>query len=224
MTGYLAAGVALGLYAGISPGPLTTLIIAESLRGGWPAGFRVALAPLITDSLLVTMALLLIAPMPAWGLASVGLVGGLILVWMGWSTVRLAWSPAGATATGAETGGERSALFRGVVTNLLNPHAILFWITNGAPLLREAAGHGWAGPSAFLVPFFSLLVGTKVLIALIVATGRRFLQTAGYRLLLGGSGPLLRYSVSGGSGRAPLSFWAVDLLRRDAEEAEQVFS
>ena len=163
MTFYLAVGAALGLYAGVSPGPLTTLIIAESLRGGWPAGFRVALAPLITDSLLVTMALLLIAPMPAWGLAWIGLVGGMILVWMGWSTIRLAWAPGGASPTGGETGGERRALVRGVLTNLLNPHAILFWITNGAPLLREAARQGWAGPPAFLVPFFTLLVGTKML-------------------------------------------------------------
>lgn len=191
MTGYLAVGAALGLYAGVSPGPLTTLIIAESLRGGWPAGFRVALAPLITDSLLVTMALLLIAPMPAWGLAWIGLVGGMVLVWMGWSTIRLAWAPGGASPTGGETGGERSALVRGVLTNLLNPHAILFWITNGAPLLREAAGQGWAGPPAFLIPFFTLLVGTKMLMALVVATGRRFLQSTGYRLLLGGSGGAL---------------------------------
>ena len=50
MTSLLVNGLALGLYAGISPGPLLSLIIAESLRGGWPAGFRIALAPLVTDT------------------------------------------------------------------------------------------------------------------------------------------------------------------------------
>lgn len=146
MTAYLVAGAALGLSAGVSPGPLTTLIIAESLRGGWPAGFRVALAPLITDSLLVTLALLIIALLPAWGLAWIGVIGGLIPVWMGCGTVRVAWAP-GAAPT--------------------------------------------AGPPSFLIPFFTMLVGCKVLMALGVATGRRFLQTAGYRWVLAASGAIL---------------------------------
>jgi len=47
---YLILGLTLGLSAGITPGPLLTLVITASLRRGWAGGLQVALAPLITDA------------------------------------------------------------------------------------------------------------------------------------------------------------------------------
>ena len=45
----LTAGILLGLSAGFAPGPLLTLVIAQTLKHNVREGIKVALAPLISD-------------------------------------------------------------------------------------------------------------------------------------------------------------------------------
>jgi len=188
MTALLLSGVLLGVTAGITPGPLLTLVIVESLRGGWAAGVRVALAPIVSDGLVISAALLLMAPLPPWGLSALSIVGGLVIIWMGWGAARSAPpSPDGAKAPGAA-----ASFWKGVATNLLNPHAYLFWLTAGVPVMSGGlARHGLLGPAAFLVGFFACLVASKAVIAFGVSSGRRFLQGAAYRWSLVLSGVAL---------------------------------
>lgn len=49
MIDFLTIGAALGLSAGLAPGPLLTLVISETLQHGVKSGVKVALAPVITD-------------------------------------------------------------------------------------------------------------------------------------------------------------------------------
>ena len=60
MISFGLTGVLLGLSGGLAPGPLLTLVVAETLRHGVRAGIGVALVPLLTDMpiVLVTVALL----------------------------------------------------------------------------------------------------------------------------------------------------------------------
>ena len=46
---FLTMGAFLGLTAGLSPGPLLTLVITETLKHSRAAGIKIAVAPLITD-------------------------------------------------------------------------------------------------------------------------------------------------------------------------------
>ena len=46
---FLALGAFLGLASGISPGPLLTITISETLQHGKWEGIKVAISPLITD-------------------------------------------------------------------------------------------------------------------------------------------------------------------------------
>jgi threonine/homoserine/homoserine lactone efflux protein len=59
-----ATGIVLGLSAGLSPGPLMTLVVAESLKGGASAGIRIALAPLVTDAPIISSAFCCSPPLP----------------------------------------------------------------------------------------------------------------------------------------------------------------
>ena len=43
------SGLALGTSSGLSPGPLLTLTIAQSMRYGYREGIKIAAAPIITD-------------------------------------------------------------------------------------------------------------------------------------------------------------------------------
>ena len=50
---FASLGGFLGLTAGISPGPLLTIVISETLKHGRKEGFKVAVSPLFTDVLIV---------------------------------------------------------------------------------------------------------------------------------------------------------------------------
>lgn len=194
MTYFLVNGLVLGLYAGVSPGPLLTLVIAESLRGGWPAGFRIALAPLITDTVIITVCWLLMAPLPAWGSALISAVGGGVMVWMGWGTIRSGAPKTGVeeAAATAEPVAGRQVVWKGILTNLFNPPAYIFWLTVGVAYLKQGwAQFGLMGPVLFMAPFFLCLIGSELVIVFGISRSRKFLQGPAYRWTLGAAGAVL---------------------------------
>jgi threonine/homoserine/homoserine lactone efflux protein len=183
------AGVSLGFGAGISPGPLLTLVITTTLARGLAAGMRVGLSPLLTDAPVILIAVLAVDALPAWAAAVLGAVGGCYVVYLGVETMR---SARGATLdAGATQGSAANDLGRGVLVNLLSPHPWLFWITVGAPLLVTLWQRSPWQAAAFLLGFYALLVGSKLALALVVAGGRRRLDGPWYGRVLLASGAVL---------------------------------
>lgn len=173
-----AQAVLLGLAAGLAPGPLLALVMAESLRAGAASGVRVALAPLLTDAPIVALSWGLagsLDPRSPW-LGALSLAGALLVAHLALGQWRAALPEPGAVAL-------RRSLRRGVAVNLLSPHPWLFWITVGGPLLAAAARESVAAALAFLLAFYALLVGTKVILALLTARWGRGLTATGYRLV-----------------------------------------
>lgn len=185
----LLAGLGLGFSAGVSPGPLMSLVIVTTLARGFAAGLRVAIAPLLTDVLIIAATLIVVGSLPAWTTAALACAGGLFVIYLGVEAMRSARS---ATLTGdgrAQAGG--ADVRQGVLVNLLNPHPWIFWLTVGSPLLTAAWSQGAAEALAFLAGFYCLLVGSKVLVAAAIAGGRHWLNDRSYRLILRLSGALL---------------------------------
>ena len=58
---YLSAGAALGLSAGLSPGPLLALTVSQAIAHGAREGMKVAFAPLLTDPPVILAAIFIIA-------------------------------------------------------------------------------------------------------------------------------------------------------------------
>ncbi|MBN1659758.1 MAG: LysE family translocator [Anaerolineae bacterium] len=190
MLTYLALGLSMGLSAGISPGPLLALVITASLRSGLAGGLRVALAPVVTDLPIVTLAVLLAGVLSPEALRWVGTVGALVVVWLGIETLRAA-RHADLPQLAAERADPQREMWRGVVVNLLNPHPYLFWGTIGAPTLvkgwRESPWHA----AAFVLAFYALLLGSKVVVAWVVSRQAGALSLAWYRRVLAVCGVLL---------------------------------
>jgi len=185
----LLIGVSLGLGAGLAPGPLTALLVSATARRGFPAGARVALAPLVTDVPVVLLCVLVLDALPERALGGLGLAGGLFVVWLGVEAFREGDGDDGASAAG---GAARPAgdLRRGALVNALSPHPWLFWLGAGGPLLVGAGGALPAG--AFLAGFYVLLVGTKLALAGLVArVGRRPGTARVAAVLLVGAGLVL---------------------------------
>jgi threonine/homoserine/homoserine lactone efflux protein len=176
MLAYLSYGALLGLSAGITPGPLLTLVISHTLRHGAREGVKVAVAPLMTDLPIICLTLLLFSNLPdlssALGIAS--LIGGAFVLFLGIQA--LLQGPVHIHLSEAEP---RSYL-KGALVNALNPHPYLFWLTVGVPTIIKASKEGLAPAVGFGFCFFSFIVGSKVSIALLTGKSRQFLSGAAY--------------------------------------------
>jgi threonine/homoserine/homoserine lactone efflux protein len=190
MWSYFALGLSMGLSAGISPGPLLTLVVTATLRSGFLGGLLVALAPLVTDIPIIVLSVLLVERLPPEALRWVGTAGGLVVIWLGVEILRSAGHAVLPTESGTRTDPWRE-LRRGVVVNALNPHPYLFWATVGAPTLVS----GWQVSPwfalAFLVPFYALLVGSKMAVAWLVSRQTERLSMTWYRRALAACGLLM---------------------------------
>ena len=83
-------GLSLGFSAGLSPGPLLSLVIRTSLERGFWAGARVALAPLVTDAPIIALCLLMVNSLPSSVAALLGLVGGGFVIYLGLEGIKAA--------------------------------------------------------------------------------------------------------------------------------------
>jgi len=177
----IVAAAAFGLSGGLSPGPLLALVVAETLTRGRRAGLAVAAAPLLTDGPIIAAAILLLGRIensePALGI--VNLAGGALLASYG-----IAGLKGGEGSVEEVTNKTRvwGSLGKGVAANLLNPSPYLFWLTVGAPMLLRAHDSGWPVAAGFLVAFYLGLVGSKAVLAVLVARSRSVLRGHGYLL------------------------------------------
>lgn len=184
---YLISGIVFGLSAGLSPGPLLTLVLTETLQHGSRAGIRVAFAPLITDLPIVVLSLFVIARMSGSSLfmGLISLFGAGFVIYLGYETF--------VSREAAQAGeGERiRSLRKGVVANLLNPHPYLFWMAVGSPMVIKALHEGMLGAGAFLAGFYVFLVGSKAVLSLLTGRTRHLLRGRTYRVCMMTLGVLL---------------------------------
>lgn len=160
----MGAGVALGLSAGISPGPLLALVISQTLRHGYKEGAKVAVAPLITDFPIIIGSTVLLVNLSEYGsvIGILSLAGGLFLVYLAYENFRTG---------GLEIRREKPELrsvVQGAIVNALSPYPYLFWITVGGPMIVKGYAEGLLPPLLFVSGFLGCLVGSKIALAVVV--------------------------------------------------------
>jgi threonine/homoserine/homoserine lactone efflux protein len=176
MLNFLGIGCILGLSAGFAPGPLLTLVISETLRHDIRAGVKVALAPVTTDLPIILLTLFILAKLSGFHevLGVISCMGGFFVLYLGWQSM----VTKGVELNLQET--RSKSLAKGIIVNTLNPHPYLFWFGVGGPTVTKAINQGLFAPLAFMGSFYVLLVGSKILIALLVGKSRSFLTGKGY--------------------------------------------
>ena len=177
---FLVLGIILGFTAGISPGPLMAMTISETLQHGSRAGVKVAISPLITDILIVSCILFFLLHIESHDLiiALISLSGAFYLMYLGVSSLNT-------SSIDIDITKERENSFKkGIMVNFLSPHPYLFWITIGGPILFQALDVGIWGTILFVAGFYSLLVGSKIMIALVVGKSRYFLKSKYYLYMI----------------------------------------
>jgi threonine/homoserine/homoserine lactone efflux protein len=171
MINFLTIGTILGLSAGITPGPLLTLVICETLQHDVKSGVKVALAPIITDLPVVILTSFILAKLSNFQniIGIISLMGGFFILFMGYKSIRTK----GVELNFQET--RPKSLIKGILTNVLSPHPYLFWFSVGAPTLTKAMDHHIMAALAFISSFWVLLVGSKILLAILVGKSKSFL-------------------------------------------------
>lgn len=204
MTAALFAGIVFGFSAGLAPGPMLALVLAQSLRYGAREGVRVAFAPLVTDVpivLLCLAAFVRLARLDAV-LGAISLAGGAYVVYLAVESLR--------TRPLAQAVGDLAprSLRKGILINFLNPHPYVFWFTVGVPFLLKARASGPAAPVLFLVGFYAMLVGSKATLALLAGRSREWLSGQAYVWGMRGLGAILLV-FAGILVHDGLAFWGV---------------
>ncbi len=173
---FFISGCVFGLAGGFTPGPTSTLVVAQTLRFGLADGAKVAVAPALTDAPIIVLAVLLIGRLaqiePLVG--GVSLLGAMFLVYLAIENFRV---------RRIELGGEDiepRSLQKGFMANLLNPHPYLFWFVIGAPTLLKAAHASVVAAVLFIIGLYMCLIGAKLLVAALVARSRSFLNSRAY--------------------------------------------
>jgi threonine/homoserine/homoserine lactone efflux protein len=176
----LVMGIILGFSAGLAPGPLLTLVITETLRHSVKSGLKVALAPLITDVPVVLAAFFILVKASASPaiLAVISFAGGGFVFYLGYDGIRTKGGVTGTLEPGP------GSLTKAVIANLLNPHPYLFWLSVGAPIMTGAMKENPAAPVAFIIGFYTCLVGSKMTLAVLVGRSKAFLRGRAYRYVM----------------------------------------
>jgi threonine/homoserine/homoserine lactone efflux protein len=168
LVGYLSKAAALGFSAGVMPGPFQAYLIAQAARHGWRRAAVVALAPLITDGPIVLVVVFLLSRLPYWSMDLLRLVGGLFVLYLAWGIWRAFRSELAGEAHVLAAPGSEVSFLRAATINFLSPVVYIYWGTVSGPLFLE----GWTRTpllgGAFLLCFYSALIGiSQVLIALV---------------------------------------------------------
>lgn len=173
---YLTLGLVFGMAAGFSPGPLLTLVITETLTHGFSSGVKVALAPIVTDIPIVIVTLLVATQLSNIDnvLGIISLIGSCYVLYMAYESTRQK------EQNNSRVDVKSRSLTKGIFTNVLSPHPYLFWLSVGAPTVAKSVNIGAAAPILFIGGFYLLLVGSKVLLAVLVGKSSSFLNGAAY--------------------------------------------
>jgi threonine/homoserine/homoserine lactone efflux protein len=184
MIEYLGKGTLLGLAAGFAPGPLLVLVISETLRHSIKDGIKVSAAPLLTDVPILLISLFILAKLSAMNvlLGVISMCGGLFILYLGYEGLRLRGVQVEVTEPGS------NSLRKGILTNALNPHPYVFYMTVGGPIFLRALDQGMVSAASFFCSFLLFLVGSKVGLALLTERSRSFLRGPVYLWIMRGLG------------------------------------
>src|SRR5690606_7525724 len=186
----LIAGLALGVGAGVGPGPLLVLVVTVTLRSGVRAGLLTAAVPVLTDALVVGLAVTVLRQAPERPRAAPGGGGAPRGGLTGIPTRRDARD---ARLEAGELVREPAwvTLRRAFAVNIVSPHPWVAWLTVLGPLAVAYGRTATVGGVVFVAAFYVGIVGAKAALAVLVGLGRRRMRDAGYRRALLTAGALL---------------------------------
>jgi len=184
---YLVSGILFGFAAGISPGPLLALVVTETLMHSRREGILVSIAPAVTDIPIIAATVYILSRLSSCDfiLGIISLSGAVFIGHLAYESIMINRIELNIQK------GKPQSLRKGLITNFLSPHPYLFWMTIGAPTVLKAYQVNTTSAVSFVAGFYVLLVGSKVLIALLVDRSKTFLKSRTYIYIIRATGVIL---------------------------------
>jgi len=184
---FLLSGALLGMAAGISPGPLLTLVISETLKHSRKEGIIIASAPVLTDVPIILLSVFILKKLSGFNfvLGTISILGAFVIAYLAYESF---------TIKSIELNLQNNkiqSLGKGIITNISSPHPYLFWMTVGASAILKAFRINPTSGLLFILGFYLFLVGSKIIAALIVDKSKSFLQSNTYIYIIRTSGLVL---------------------------------
>lgn len=194
LAGFFFTNLLVGFSGAMMPGPLLTVTINESARRGFKAGPLLVLGHAVLELGLVVGLLLGLSKVfqnPLFAVV-IGLVGGALLLWIGFDMARNAWR--GTLSLDLAVTDKKvlsGPVLLGIVISLSNPYWFLWWAGIGMSYITMASAMGPAGLGAFFGGHILADLIWYSAVAAAVAGGRQLMSDRIYRWVIGLSGLFL---------------------------------
>lgn len=184
----------LSLSGVLTPGPLLTINISESMRRGFITGPLLILGHGILELALIIAIVNGLGTFLKKGpvMGTVAIIGGLVLLWMGWKMVK---ETKGVYLSFKERPVERSKtlhpVWSGILVSLSNPYWSLWWATVGLGYMMTAMDYGLMGLIVFFIGHISADFLWFSLVSYGVSSGRKVFSDKVYQRITMGCGIFL---------------------------------
>jgi threonine/homoserine/homoserine lactone efflux protein len=181
----LTTSFVVGLSGALMPGPLLALTVGEAARFGFWAGPLLVIGHAILEVSLVVALVFGLSQVVGNDMvfSIVGIVGGLVLIYMGYNTIRQGWSSTGIPTNTVKTA-NRMLVVSGIAVSASNPYWLIWWATIGTTYLLWSLKLGAAGVAAFFTGHISADLIWYSLVAFIIVKGKRVISNSIYRWFL----------------------------------------
>lgn len=189
----------ISLSGALSPGPLTTVAIAEGSRRGRWSGWWLSVGHGLVEGIYVAVIALILwvgrdaileQPLIA-GL--IALIGGGFLAWMGWSMTVAAWRYQ-LTLVGEANRQIRLGLVpTGVFFSISNPYWWIWWALITPLYIRESLAWGLGGVAILFLTHWLTDIGWLTGLAWLTGSGKSIMSPVAYRWIMIACGVVLLF-------------------------------
>lgn len=190
------SALAIGFSGAMMPGPLLTYTIRQALNHGPSSGFIIIAGHALLELFLIILIF--------WGFdiifqsaaaqTLIGIIGGLLLVYMGGRMIFDALKKRIKIECDAKAANSKNMVLSGVAISAVNPYFIIWWAVIGLGLLLQA--YQMFGIWGILVFYIGHVAADFIwygLISVLIGKTRKFIKQKPYRIIIAILGGLLVY-------------------------------
>jgi threonine/homoserine/homoserine lactone efflux protein len=175
---FFLQGAGLAIPAATSPSPFQTLLLSETLIGGFRRSAPIAFAPLIIDAPIIILMLFILKQLPSIAISVLNLAGGVFVLYLAWRLFKQWRAKAIQTIAAYENHiSTWISLRKGVVLNFPNANPYLFGGLVTGPILSAALNQSAVYATAFIVGFYGTFISALLILAAIFHQARRLEQS-----------------------------------------------
>jgi threonine/homoserine/homoserine lactone efflux protein len=190
--GIFVTSFIVGLSGALMPGPVLTVTISQSASRGWIVGPLVVLGHGILELSLVIAIVYGLGQVLTKGsvIGAIGIIGGTVLLWMGWSMLRDA-RKVSLILEGEKGMASLHPVWAGILSSISNPYWIVWWATIGLSYIAFSMKYGTLGVSFFYTGHILSDLAWYAFVSSLVHFGKRWANDRAYQNVIAICGVML---------------------------------